>query len=112
VLINDGTGSSNSEKQLLIILFRSNVNDSISTFVDESNKNNIPHPNIITESEESLLAHHSVLIFEVLETTTFHPGMSRIISMEHDHELAKELFFLWDNFNQSRMLETWHDASR
>ena len=43
------------------------VNDSISTLVDASDKNGIPHPNIITESGRSLTAHHSVLIFEVLE---------------------------------------------
>jgi len=31
---------------------------------------------------------------------------------DHDHELVKETFLLWDNFNQSRMLETWHDAQQ
>ena len=31
---------------------------------------------------------------------------------EHDHELVKELYSLWDNFNQPRMLETWHDAQQ
>lgn len=46
------------------------VNDSISTLVDASDKNGIPHPNIITESGRALTAHHSVLIFEVLETAT------------------------------------------
>ena len=29
-----------------------------------------PHPNVITESGRSLTAHHSVLVFEVLETAT------------------------------------------
>ncbi len=65
----DGTGSSNSESSVNYTI-QEYVNDSISTFVDVSNKNNIPHPNIITESGRSLTAHHSVLIFEVLETTT------------------------------------------
>ncbi len=31
---------------------------------------------------------------------------------ENDHELVKELYSLWDNFNQQRMLETWHDAQQ
>ncbi|RPJ73696.1 MAG: biosynthetic arginine decarboxylase, partial [Alphaproteobacteria bacterium] len=65
----DGTGSSNSESSVNYTL-QEYVNDSVSTFVDASNKNNIPHPNVITESGRSLTAHHSVLIFEVLETTT------------------------------------------
>jgi arginine decarboxylase len=107
----DGTGSSNSESSVNYTL-QEYVNDSVSTFVDASNKNNIPHPNVITESGRSLTAHHSVLIFEVLETTTLPSWDSEEEPGEHDHELLKDLFSLWDNFNQQRMLETWHDAQQ
>jgi arginine decarboxylase len=107
----DGTGSSNSESSVNYTI-QEYVNDSISTFVDASNKSNIPHPNIITESGRSLTAHHSVLIFEVLETTTLPSWDTEDLLNENDHELVKELFLLWDNFNQSRMLETWHDAQQ
>ena len=65
----DGTRSSNSESSVNYSI-QEYVNDSISIMVDASNKNNIPHPNIITESGRSLTAHHSVLIFEVLETAS------------------------------------------
>jgi arginine decarboxylase len=107
----DGTGSSNSESSVNYTL-QEYVNDSVSTFVDASNKNNIPHPNVITESGRSLTAHHSVLIFEVLETTTLPSWDTEEEPSEHDHELLKDLFSLWDNFNQQRMLETWHDAQQ
>jgi arginine decarboxylase len=88
------------------------VNDSISTFVDASNKAEIPHPNIITESGRSLTAHHSVLIFEVLETTTLPTWDEEEMLEESDHELVKDLYHLWDNINQPRLLETWHDAQQ
>jgi arginine decarboxylase len=107
----DGTGSSNSESSVNYTL-QEYVNDSVSTFVDASNKNNIPHPNVITESGRSLTAHHSVLIFEVLETTTLPSWDPEEESTEPDHELVKELYTLWDTFNQPRMLETWHDAQQ
>ena len=107
----DGTGSSNSESSVNYTI-QEYVNDSISTFVDASDKNNIPHPNIITESGRSLTAHHSVLIFEVLETTTLPSWDEEEEIEESDHELVKELFLLWDNVNQPRMLETWHDAQQ
>jgi arginine decarboxylase len=93
----DGTGSSNSESSVNYTI-QEYVNDSISTFVDASNKNNIPHPNVITESGRSLTAHHSVLIFEVLETTTLPSWDPEDILTDNDHELVKELFLLWDNF--------------
>ena len=107
----DGTGSSNSESSVNYTL-QEYVNDSVSTFVDASNKNNIPHPNVITESGRSLAAHHSVLVFEVLETATMSSWDPEEVVNEHDHELVKELYALWENVNQPRMLETWHDAQQ
>ena len=86
------------------------VNDSISTMVDACQKNNIPQPNIITESGRSLAAHHSVLIFEVLETTTLPSWNESEEVSEKDHELVIELHKLWDTLNQPRLIETWHDA--
>ncbi len=107
----DGTGSSNSESSMNYTI-QEYVNDSISTFVDASNKAKVPHPNIITESGRSLTAHHSILIFEVLETTTLSSwGEDEVVS-DSDHELVKDLYQLWDKVNQSRMLETWHDAQQ
>ena len=107
----DGTRSANSESSVNYSI-QEYVNDSISTFVDVADKNNIPHPNIITESGRSLTAHHSVLIFEVLETASL-PEMDDEWEVgPDDHELVQELYEIWDNLNQSRMLEAWHDAQQ
>jgi arginine decarboxylase len=88
------------------------VNDSISTLVDACTKNDIPQPNIITESGRSLTAHHSVLIFQVLETATL-PEWAEDEALPDDaHELVKELYKLWDEMNNPRLIETWHDAQQ
>jgi arginine decarboxylase len=107
----DGTRSSSSESSVNYSI-QEYVNDAIFTMVDVSDKNNIPHPNIITESGRSLTAHHSVLIFEVLETSTLPTMGEEEESKEDDHELVRELFSLWEQLNQSKMLETWHDAQQ
>lgn len=107
----DGTRSPNSESSVNYSL-QEYVNDSIATLVDASNRNNIPHPNIITESGRSLTAHHSVLIFEVLETTTLPEWHEEDELNENDHELVHELYSLWERLNQPGMLETWHDAQQ
>jgi len=107
----DGTRSSNSESSVNYSI-QEYVNDVISTMVDVSDKNNIPHPNVITESGRSLTAHHSVLIFEVLEATSL-PIWEEDEEIEpNDHELLKELYSLWSTLNQTRMHETWHDAQQ
>jgi arginine decarboxylase len=107
----DGTRSSYSESSVNYSI-QEYVNDSVSTFVDVSDKNGIPHPNIITESGRSLTAHHSVLVFQVLETTSLPSWDENDKISENDHELVKEIYNLWDNLNQTRMIETWHDAQQ
>ncbi len=107
----DGTRSSNSESSVNYSI-QEYVNDVISTMVDVSDKNNLPHPNVITESGRSLTAHHSVLIFEVLEATSLPIWEEDEEIDPNDHELLKELFSLWNTLNQTRMHETWHDAQQ
>jgi arginine decarboxylase len=107
----DGTRSSSSESSVNYSI-QEYVNDSVSTFVDICEKLNIPHPNIITESGRSLTAHHSVLIFEVLETTSLPEWDDDTEVTENDHELVQEIYEIWDNLNQPRMLEGWHDAQQ
>jgi arginine decarboxylase len=107
----DGTRSSNSESSVNYSI-QEYVNDVISTMVDVSDKNNLPHPNIITESGRSLTAHHSVLIFEVLEATSLPIWAEEEEINPDDHELLKELYSLWNTLNQTRMHETWHDAQQ
>ncbi len=105
----DGTRSANSGSSVNYSI-QEYVNDAISTIVDAANKNELPHPNIITESGRSLTAHHSVLVFEVLETTSLPTWGEEEELNDEDHELVQELYTLWDSLNQPRMLETWHDA--
>ncbi len=105
----DGTRSSTSESSMNYSI-QEYVNDSIWTLVDVCAKNDLPQPNIITESGRSLTAHHSVLIFEVLETTTLPEWDEDTEISENDHELVRELYNSWDNLNQPRLIETWHDA--
>jgi arginine decarboxylase len=108
----DGTRSSVSGSSVNYSI-QEYVNDSVSTLVDVCEKNNIPHPNIITESGRSLTAHHSVLIFDVLETTTLPSWDDDYDKVtDNDHELVHELYSLWETLNQPRMLETWHDAQQ
>ena len=105
----DGTRSSSGENSMNYSI-QEYVNDSVSALVDVCTKNNLPHPNIITESGRSLTAHHSVLIIQALETTQL-PQWDDDEPLDEDaHELAKELYNIWDKIDPARMFEDWHDA--
>lgn len=107
----DGTRSSNSESSVNYSI-QEYVNDCVYTFADVSNRNNIPHPNLITESGRSLSAHHSVLIMQVLETASL-PSMNESFEPKEDaHQLVKDMYEIWDNLNPRTLLEDWHDAQQ
>ena len=107
----DGTRSSNSESSVNYSI-QEYVNDCVDTFVDAANKNNIAHPNLITESGRSLTAHHSVLVIDVLETASLPEMPEEFEAKESDHQLVKDLYKIWDNLSPRSMLEDWHDAEQ
>ncbi len=105
----DGTRSSMGENSMNYSI-QEYVNDSVSALVDVCEKNNLPQPNIITESGRSLTAHHSVLVIDVLETTQLPQWNDNDVVADDAHELARELYNIWDKINPSRVFEDWHDA--
>lgn len=105
----DGTRNASSESSMNYSI-QEYANDSVSALVDACVKNGIKQPNIITESGRSLAAHHSVLVFEVLETTQLPLWKDEEEVPEGSHELARELYEIWDRLNQPRLFESWHDA--
>ncbi len=87
------------------------ANDAVYTIKDVAEKNDLPHPHIITEAGRALTAHHSILIFNVLETSTL-PQTEYSEPTENDHEIVHELKALLKNITSRSMLETWHDAQQ
>lgn len=110
----DYDGSRSSSASSVNYSIQEYVNDVIFSVVDACNKNDLPHPNIITESGRALTAHHSVLIFEVLGMASLPEWGDDEEVKEDDHELIHDLYEAWDNLTnkQSSMLETWHDAQQ
>ena len=104
----DGTRSSSASSVNYSI--QEYANNAVYTIVDACDKNELPHPNVICESGRALTAHHSVLIFEVLEKTSLPEWDDNEEPEEDDHELIKELYESWDELTKSSSLEIWHDA--
>ena len=105
----DGTRSSSSESSMNYSI-QEYANDAVSAVVDVCTKNGLKQPNIINESGRSLTAHHSILIFEVLETTQLPVWKDSQEIGADDHELARELYDIWDRLDGARLFESWHVA--
>lgn len=87
------------------------ANDVLYSVVEACTQHNLPHPNVIAESGRALTAHHSVLVFNVLETAgqAYWNENSDTIDKDSPSEL-KDLHAIYKNLTNSNMLESWHDA--
>ena len=106
----DYDGTSSSSPSSVNYSIQEYANNAIYTIVDACDKNELPHPNVICESGRALTAHHSVLIFEVLEKASLPEWDDNEEPEENDHELIKELYDSWDELTKNSSLEIWHDA--
>lgn len=86
------------------------ANDVVYCVADVCDAENVPHPDIISESGRALVAHHSVLIVEVFgsiqkvrDDTGFQYG-------ESEHALVEELWHIRNNLEDLNKLEAFHDA--
>lgn len=105
----DGSRSSNASSVNYSI--QEYANDVIYAIADVCEKNDLPHPNVIAESGRALTAHHSILIFNILETAP------HAFFDENVHEIAEDvpeyltdLYNLYKGLTPKNLLESWHDA--
>ena len=76
---------------------------------DICNENNLPHPNIITESGRALTAHHSVLITDVIskESVTEHTVTE---PNNNASSILKGLWKSYENISENSVVEIYNDA--
>lgn len=108
----DYDGSKSSGHSSIDYSVQEYANDAVYVFKDACDKNGINHPNVVTESGRALTAHHSILIFDVMEKTSLPEWDDNIVIDDNCHELVRELYKIWDLLINSNMLESWHDAQQ
>jgi len=108
----DYDGSRSSNPSSINYSVQEYLNDAIFSLQEVADKNNIPHPNLITESGRALTAHHSVLVFDVLEKTSLLTWNENYKIGDEDHEHVQELYQILHNLTPANMLESWHDAQQ
>ena len=86
------------------------ANDVVYHLLEICKAEDLPHPNIISESGRARTAHHSILVVNVLDVTSF-PEWSEQIEISGDApEVVKEIFDVLDSTSNKNLIESWHDA--
>src|SRR5438477_12246044 len=86
------------------------TNDVVYYVGDVCNAEQVPHPDIVSESGRALVAHHSVLIVEVFGAIAKVRLDVKFTYTENENPLVKELFDIKKNFSRLNKLEAYHDS--
>ncbi len=86
------------------------ANDVVASIQEACDKENIPHPDIVTEAGRAMVAHHSVLIFDVLGVHEMLPGQAPEPVAEGDHKVIRDLAEIWSTISQKNVQEAYHDS--
>jgi arginine decarboxylase len=84
--------------------------DIVSQVAEACNAKGVPHPDIVTESGRALVAHHSVLVFNVLGTNEILPGQIPESLARDEHRVIQNLYETYQSVSRKNYLEAYHDS--
>jgi arginine decarboxylase len=84
--------------------------DIVSQVAEACNADGVPHPDIVTESGRALVAHHSVLVFNVLGTNEILVGQIPESLAKDEHRVIQNLYETYKGVSRKNYLEAYHDA--
>jgi arginine decarboxylase len=87
------------------------ANDVVAAVLDACNERGLPHPDIVSESGRALVAHHSVLVFNVLDVNeVLHGNAVPPPIAPTEHAVIKSLAETWRAITHKNFQEAYHDA--
>lgn len=102
----DGSGDSDSSTNYSEQEY---ANDVVSIIQDICDEQGVPHPTIVTESGRSMVAHHSLLVFNVLGVNRVEREDSPIEVKPTDHHILRSLNEICRNMSKENVNEFYHD---
>jgi arginine decarboxylase len=84
--------------------------DVVSQVADACNAKGVPHPDIVTESGRALVAHHSVLVYNVLATNEILIGQIPDSVAHDEHPVIQQLWETYEGISRKNFQEAYHDA--
>ena len=86
------------------------ANDVVYAIKEICDADNVPHPNIVSESGRAIAAHHSVLVVNVLGVTEFDTNVPGAAARSPAPPLVTNMWETYQGVSQKNLLESYHDA--
>ena len=84
--------------------------DVVSQVAEACNVTKTPHPDIVTESGRALVAHHSVLVYNVLDSNQMLLGQIPETLAKDEHPAIQQLYETYEGISRKNFQEAYHDA--
>ena len=84
--------------------------DIVTQVAEACNAKGVPHPDIVTESGRALVAHHSVLVFNVLGSNEILVGQIPESLAKDEHRVIQQLYETYLGVSRKNFQESYHDA--
>jgi arginine decarboxylase len=105
----DGTGSSDSS---INYSEQEYANDVVSALQGLCDEKKVPHPDIVTESGRFLVAHHSILVFNVMGINDLRRAEPPRPATKTDHPLMQDLQYIYEKLNKENINECFNDLQQ
>ena len=103
----DGSGQSDSSTNYNAQEYANDIVFQLQSTCDEKN---IPHPDIVTESGRFLVAHSSMLIFNVVDSHLVDQDRPKELRIaKEDHPFVCDLFEIYNNLHRTSVNESFND---
>ncbi|HVT07243.1 MAG TPA: biosynthetic arginine decarboxylase [Polyangia bacterium] len=86
------------------------ANDIVFSLQEICDAASVPHPTIVTESGRAVVAHHSMLVVDVLGVGEFDVGKAPDKVSKDASRVVKNLFETFRDVSRKNVLEAYHDA--
>ena len=106
----DYDGSSTNWQSSTNYTMQEYANDVVASILDACDKHAVPHPDIVSESGRALVAHHSVLVFDVLDVNEVVGGQVPPPVAADEHAVIQGLGETWRAISRKNFQESYHDA--
>ncbi|OGF16885.1 MAG: arginine decarboxylase [Candidatus Eisenbacteria bacterium RBG_16_71_46] len=86
------------------------ANDVVAAIQEACETAGVPHPDILTESGRALVAHHSVLVFNILDVNEVLAGQAPPAVVADEPQVIRQLVETWRSVSRKNFQEAYHDA--
>jgi arginine decarboxylase len=86
------------------------ANDVVASVQEACDAASIPHPDIVTEAGRWMVAHHAILLFDVLGSSEMRSGRKPDPVKDDDPKVLQDLAEVWSGVNKKNVIESYHDA--